>query len=196
MLTVFLLVQRVINHEELTSTEILSQIDSLLIAPDLTNDVPGSNDDIHQSLESPCESGIGLLDDYLETQLSFENLLPTENDFLISDNSNSSELLEETSEFDERHLDVFSDIDIHAILHAKNKSEERNTNFANMNGGTECYFIEELKGIKISDNFILSEISSSNTDMIIPLVASNQMLQEYIVTSTSLTSIYPKTTKS
>lgn len=156
-----------INHEEVTSTEISSQIDSSLIVPDLTNFVPSSHDDLHQSLESPCDSGIGLLDDYPETQLSFENLLPTENEFLISENSNSSELLEETSESDERHLDVFSDIDINAILHAKNKSEELNTNSSNMIGGAECDFIEELKGIKSTDDSILSEISSADTDMIL-----------------------------
>ena len=52
-------------------------------------------------------------------------------------------------------------------FYCENKSEERNTNSSNMIGGTECDFIEELKGIKSSDNFILSEISSANTDMIL-----------------------------
>merc|ERR1711892_541180 len=99
--------------------------------------------------------------------LSFENLLPKENEFLISENSSSSELLEKVSESNDEHLDVFSDIDINAILQAKNKSEELNSNSCNMIGGAECDFIEELKGFSSSVNSPLSEISSTDTEMIL-----------------------------
>jgi len=153
------------NHDEVTSTEISSQIDNSLIVPDLTNFVPSSSDDIQESLESPCGSGRGLLDDYPETQLSFENLLPTNNEFLISENSNSSELLEESSESNEQHLDVFSDIDISAILHAKSKSEELHSNSSNMIGGAACDFVEELKDLNSPESSVISEISSADIDM-------------------------------
>ena len=140
------------SHGEVLSTEISTLRDNSLLVPDL-NLVSGCNDHIEKNLESPFESGRGLLDDYPETQLSFENLLPTDNEFLISEHSNSSELLEESSEnVDLDSMDVFSDIDINTILHAKSKSEASQSNSLNMIGGAKCDFIEELKSFKSSES--------------------------------------------
>jgi len=146
------------SHGESSSTEISTLRDNSLTVPDLEL-VPGYNE---KSLESPCGSGRGLLDDYPETQLSFENLLPTDHEFLISENSNSSELLEESSEnVDLDSLDVFSDIDINTILHARSKSEASQSNSLNMIGGAKCDFIEELKSFKSSE----SSASESNLSL-------------------------------
>jgi len=140
------------SHRETDSTEISSLRDNSLTVPDL-NLVPSYDNHIEKSLQSPCGSGRGLLDDYPETQLSFENLLPTDNEFLISENSNSSELLEESSEnVDLDGLDVFSDIDINTILNAKTKSEDSHSNSSNLIGGAKCDFIEELKSFKSSES--------------------------------------------
>jgi len=149
-----------INGEDVTSTEISSHIDTSFSVPDLDSFVPSEMRQSH-------DSGIGLLDDFPESQLPFESLLSNENEFLISENSNSSELLEEFSESDEQHLDVFSDIDINEILQAKSKSEELSSNSGNMIGGAQCDFIEELKGFKSTEKSILSEISSTDTEMIL-----------------------------